>query len=173
MIDEAVHLVAYRADWADCFLTERTRIVGELGIDASSVEHIGSTAVVGLSAKPIVDIMIGAETFPPPRSWSDVFVRLGYESMGEAGVPERLYFRSRAAFPTNVHVVLLGGLHWTRNLALRNYLRRSTDAATRYESAKRDALRRGAVSLLAYSEAKAPVIERLLAEAVAESEEHT
>ena len=66
----------------------------------------------------------------------------------------------------NAHIVEQGGAHWVRNLAFRDYLRRSPEAARRYEAAKRAAVLAGATTLVAYSRAKASIVEELLAQAL-------
>ncbi len=162
MLDEPVHLETYDPEWERAFQSEQQRLGHGLRLVADSIQHIGSTAIPGLAAKPIVDIMIGVSTFPPPAAWSKELAVLGYEALGEVGVPGRLYFRQRGHAAYNVHVVEHLGTHWASNLALRDYLRCSPEAAREYESAKRAALARGAATLLAYSEAKALVIEELL-----------
>jgi GrpB-like predicted nucleotidyltransferase (UPF0157 family) len=166
MLDEPVHLESYDPAWEQGFRVEQKRLSRGLGVSARSIEHIGSTAVPGLLAKPIVDIMVGVIPFPPAAFWSKSIVALGYESLGEAGVPGRLYFRKRGPLSSNLHVVERSGIHWVSNLALRDYLRRSPEAATRYASAKRAAIATGATTLLTYSEAKGSVVEELLRKAL-------
>lgn len=162
MLDEPIRLEPYQPAWEELFRIERERVATSLGIPVAVVEHIGSTAVPGLSAKPIIDIMIGSERVPPPVAWSEILATLGYEALGEAGVPERWYFRLRATPFRNVHVVEQDGAHWVKNLAFRNYLRRSPEAAREYESAKHAAIMAGATTLVAYSRAKRAVVEDLL-----------
>jgi GrpB-like predicted nucleotidyltransferase (UPF0157 family) len=123
-----------------------------------------------LVAKPIVDIQVGVPTFPPPRSVSQALTRLGYESLGEAGVPGRMYWRLRGPRSFNVHVVRMMGEHWRNSLSLRDYLRESSVARDRYAAAKRAAVAAGAKSLLAYSEAKNDVVASLLSQAQARTE---
>lgn len=82
MLDEAVHLESYQAAWAILFRLEQARLAAALGVAREAVEHIGSTAVPGLSAKPIVDIMVGTSAFPPPAAWTRSLERLGYEALG-------------------------------------------------------------------------------------------
>ena len=165
-LDEPIHLEPYQSDWVAAFLSERSRISDCLGVGPAVIEHIGSTAVAGLSAKPIIDIMIGAQSVPPPETWFEAMVGLGYESLGEAGVPGRWYFRLRTFPSRNVHIVEHGGVHWVHNLAFCDYLRRSPEAAQRYEAAKRAVVLGGATTLVAYSRAKRPIIEELLATAL-------
>lgn len=166
-IDEPVTLSEYQASWPLAYETERQRLSSALGGPAISLEHIGSTAVPGMVAKPIVDLMLGVGSFPPNAELMQAIEGAGYASFGEAGVPGRLYCRYRGAPPANLHVVLKGGTHWFNNLALREYLRGNAAARDRYADAKRAALASGACSLLAFSTAKAGVIGNLLQEAVA------
>jgi GrpB-like predicted nucleotidyltransferase (UPF0157 family) len=119
------------------------------------LEHIGSTAVPGLAGKPVIDVMFGTIAWPPAQAVAKAVVRLGYEPLGEAGVSERLYFRHRGSINVNLHVVHFGSSHWLANIALREYLRTSEAARDRHVRAKQVAIAGGAVTLLAYSDAKA------------------
>ena len=164
-IDEAIDLESHRAKWATDFALERERLRTSLTVDLDNIEHIGSTAVPGLEAKPIIDIMLGLSRYPPLDVASVQLAALGYEALGEAGVPGRTYFRLRGNRSINLHVVELGASHWVRNLALRDYLRNSALAREKYARAKRAALASGKETLLAYSAAKSPIIAALLSEA--------
>ncbi|MFH8380235.1 GrpB family protein [Kitasatospora sp. NPDC018058] len=164
-LDEPVHLAPYDPAWAvrGRALVERlTAGLGDLGVHAE-VEHIGSTSVPGLDAKPLLDVQIGCAA-------GDVdavvgYVRgLGFEHLGEAGVPGREYLRRRSERPANVHVVGLRGQLWTDNLLFRDHLRGHPEAAARYARAKRDAAL-AAGQLLAYSEHKAATVAELMAQA--------
>jgi GrpB-like predicted nucleotidyltransferase (UPF0157 family) len=165
LLDEPIHLASPVASWAESAEVERTRLAGALGIPSSQVEHIGSTAVPGLLAKPIIDLQVGVHHFPPTTVLQEALVGSGYVSHGEAGVPGRLYFTSRHMTSFNVHVVQFGGIHWVNNLLLREYLASSVEARRIYESAKLAALEAGATTLLAYSSAKAAVVSQLIAQA--------
>lgn len=167
MLDEPIHLDAPRPEWAALFERERARLVEALGVPPGLVEHIGSTAVMGLVAKPIIDIMVGSLVEPCPDAWTAALADLGYEAMGEAGIPGRWYFRHRVVPFRNAHVVRVGGSHWVKNLAFRDYLRRSPAACRRYAAAKETVVASGATSLVAYSRAKRAIVETLLAEALA------
>ena len=129
------------------------------------IEHIGSTSVPGLAAKPIVDIQVGVAEPLDEARFHALLAPLGYESMGEAGLPGRLYFRRRGPQSFNVHVIELGGVLWQDNLALRDYLRAAPDAAARYGQHKLAVVAAGANDLTTYSRGKAAVVEELLAQA--------
>ena len=165
-LDEPVTVVEHCAEWTSQASVEAARIVKALHLMRGAVEHIGSTAVAELPAKPVLDLMLGVPAYPPAASLQPSLIRLGYEALGEAGFNGRLYFRSRRDASFNVHVVFRGGEHWRNNIALRQYLRRSSAARQRYAAAKIVA-QSSASMLLAYSEAKAPVVAALLQEALA------
>jgi GrpB-like predicted nucleotidyltransferase (UPF0157 family) len=165
-VDEPIHVVEYEQRWPHDFAMEQLRLASSLGIPTDRIEHIGSTAVVNLLAKPVIDIMIGTDNWPPDEAVIEQIQRSGYQALGEAGVSERLYFRARGAANFNVHLVSFGGRHWFSNLALRDYLRNSQSARDRYAQVKRDAAASGIATLLAYSAFKAAVVGELLHEAL-------
>jgi GrpB-like predicted nucleotidyltransferase (UPF0157 family) len=111
VLDEPIHLGPYQNEWVGAFRLEQKRLATTLGVGLVAIEHIGSTAVPGLSGKPIIDIMIGAQHLPPPDAWSEALISLGYEALGEVGVPGRLYFhfRLRTRPVCNVHLVEQNG----------------------------------------------------------------
>jgi len=166
-LDEPVSVSSYQPDWVSQFAAEHRRISEAVRIAPADLEHIGSTAVPGLAAKPIIDLMLGVTGSQPSPAFLREIERLGYESLGEAGVPGRLYFRFRSAAHANLHVVLKGGTHWFSNLALREHLRAHAGARERYAQAKLAAIEAGATTLLSYSAAKAEVLSSLLQEALA------
>lgn len=160
MLDEPIHLCAYDEQWPTLFVTEARRIAAALPGDVA-IEHIGSTSVPGLLAKPIIDLMIGASS-----DLRSALVALGYEDLGEAGVPGRIYLRRRAETAFNIALVERGGSIWIANLALRDFLRANPDAAREYAETKRCACESGARSLLAYSEYKSAAVARLIGRAL-------
>ena len=165
-LDEPVHLVPYDANWPHLYQqeSERLRALAPF-IFILAIEHFGSTAVPGIAAKPIVDILVGVKELPIVPAEIQKFEQTGYEYLGEAGVPGRLYFRKRGTHNFNLAVVVFGGHHWNDNLLLRDFLRSNPAAAAEYESEKRRAIADGATMLLAYSRAKGDCIPQLLARA--------
>lgn len=164
-VDEPVEVVEASPEWPQLFAAEADVICRALGTRA--VEHIGSTAVPGLAAKPVIDIQVGVAGPPDAGVVSGPLAEFGYEGFGEAGVPGRLYFRRRGAVACNVHVVELGGGLWTANLAVRDYLREHPSEAAEYAARKRQAVAAGATTLLAYSDHKAGFVEQLVRRALA------
>jgi GrpB-like predicted nucleotidyltransferase (UPF0157 family) len=129
-IDETIHLSPYNPEWPALFAVEAERIISNVHVQVA-VEHIGSTGIAGLLAKPIVDIMVGIQ-HTDTESVRRGLRSLGYDDLGEAGIPGRLYFRKRVPHAFNVHVVHHEGPIWKNNIALREYLRHDSEAADRY-----------------------------------------
>ena len=164
-LDEPIHLCTYDQRWPTLFASEARRIAAGLPVDVA-IEHIGSTSDPGLLAKPIIDVMLGGEPHHSLAGMRSALVALGYEDLGEAGVPGRIYFRRRAKTAFNIALVVRGGSIWTANLALRDYLRANSDAAREYAETKRSAFETGIRSLLAYSDYKSAVLARLMSRAL-------
>jgi GrpB-like predicted nucleotidyltransferase (UPF0157 family) len=167
MLDEPIHLKQHNPLWKDYFNQEQERIRTRLPLNKIAIQHIGSTAISGIYAKPIIDIMIGVASFPPAELIIHELLNLGYEALGEAGVPDRLYFRYRKEPSFNLHVVQLEGQHWRSNLAFRDYLQAHPQEAKRYEATKLEAVRSGISLLLEYSTAKSAIAAELVARALA------
>ena len=167
VLDERITVCAADPAWPSWFQLEAARLRSAVPGDlVPDIQHIGSTAVPGLDAKPIVDLMVG---IGEPDRIADVverLERLGYESLGEAGVAGRWALRKRdVAQSSNIAIVAHDGDWWKLNLAVRDFLRANAEAARNYASAKWHAVSNGADMLLAYSDAKRVVIERIAAEA--------
>src|ERR1700686_933409 len=120
-------LVDYDPQWESEFINERKRIAEALGAVARGVEHYGSTAVPGMRAKPILDILVGVS---PIDDWEKCRVPLeglGYDYAANAGVPDHPIFgRGRDSMERThlVHVVEFLGVSWRTNLAFWDALRR-------------------------------------------------
>jgi GrpB-like predicted nucleotidyltransferase (UPF0157 family) len=160
--DERVTVVPYDEQWPFLFEMEKEKLRRVFVDDAVDIRHFGSTAVPGMAAKPIIDILVGVGTLVLDSAITNRLAELGYEGFGEAGVPGRLYFRKRREHAFNLAVVIRNGEHWTNNLRIRDYLRRNPEAARQYSEQKMNAIRSGHTTLLAYSDAKAGCVARLL-----------
>jgi GrpB-like predicted nucleotidyltransferase (UPF0157 family) len=167
VLDERITVCPPDPSWPSWFLQETARLRSVLPGDlVAEIQHIGSTAVPGLDAKPIVDLMVGISEPGRIAELVERLERLGYESLGEAGVPGRWALRKRDVVQSsNIAIVAYEGEWWKLNLAVRDFLRANADAARNYALAKWHAVSGGADMLLAYSDAKRAVIEMVVAEA--------
>ncbi len=159
--EELITIRDYDPSWPALFAAERTEIARALG-NAIAIEHMGSTAVPGLEAKPIVDIIASVAQLALTPEQIVALDRLGYEHLGECGVPGRAYFRKREPHPFNLHVVQYESSLWDHNLLFRDYLQAHPDEARRYGSLKRKLAGDAGHSLLLYSDRKGRFISRTL-----------
>jgi GrpB-like predicted nucleotidyltransferase (UPF0157 family) len=163
-VDEPVTISPHDPRWQQEFAREAARLQAALAGVALGIEHIGSTAVPGLPAKAIVDVMVGVASRTDHDTVARLLAPLGYEDCG--GAPGRRYLRKRPrdGQHCNVQVLAIEGELWRANLRFREHLRAHPEAVRRYSEAKRRAARE-APALLAYSKLKDDVIAELLAQA--------
>jgi GrpB-like predicted nucleotidyltransferase (UPF0157 family) len=164
-IDEKIHIEEYNPEWVRQFIYEKEQLCNALGDKVLGIEHIGSTSIPGIWAKPIVDIMIGVNSLPLEKSFIAKLIELGYENLGEAGVSGRIYFRKRSPKAYNVHITQFGNLIWKNNIFLRDFLLSNKDEAMRYSELKKNIMAEGVNNLLEYSERKADFINEILKKA--------
>jgi GrpB-like predicted nucleotidyltransferase (UPF0157 family) len=152
-----LHLVVVGNEWVIRFRKERSRIAEALGDGALDIQHVGSTAVPGILAKPILDIAVAIRDFEFGRALVPSLVRLGYSYRGENGIPQRHYFEREDSY--HLHLFERESLDWHRHLLFRDRLRASPELADRYSQIKREAAREGNGDIERYQELKAPFIE--------------
>jgi GrpB-like predicted nucleotidyltransferase (UPF0157 family) len=160
---DRVELAEYDSTWADLFEEERGRLGGIFDGSALGIEHIGSTSVPGLCAKPIVDVMVGLRRLELSAGQIASMEGLGYEYLGEYGLSGRLFFRKQTR-THHVHVVEHGGPHWERQLLFRDALRSDADERRRYAEFKRRLVAEGHPRDV-YTELKTPFIREIEARA--------
>ncbi len=162
-----VEITPYDDRWVELYRSEAVGIHSALGLYMLGIEHFGSTAVPGLVAKPIVDILVGAREGSGPRPAIVGLRRLGYEYLGEdSRRPGRYFWRKRGADAFNVSVVPHGGALWESNLAVRDFLRTHPEWVERYGQAKLSAIAASETSLLGYQDHKREFVDALRTAAV-------
>lgn len=129
----------YDSAWPLAFKSERDALVSAVLIDPGAIHHIGSTSVPGLAAKPIIDILLEVADINSLDSARNSFEGLGYECMGEFGIPGRRFFRKgRPGRRTHhIHAFETGSIGARRHLAFRDYIQVNPDIAAEYEHLKR------------------------------------
>ena len=141
--DPAVRIVDHDPAWAALARQEIDRVRGALGPLVERLEHIGSTAVPGLGAKPILDLQLSVAALEPREPYAEPLERLGYRHFPDAGSPRYHFFARPPERPRShhLHVCEAGSRHELRHLALRDYLRAHPAEAARYEAAQARARR--------------------------------
>jgi GrpB-like predicted nucleotidyltransferase (UPF0157 family) len=160
---ELIELVEHDPSWAGLFEEERGRLARIFDGHAVGIEHIGSTSVPGLCAKPIVDVLVGLPELELSEEQVEAMEGLGYEFLGEYGLSGRLFFRKHPR-THHVHVVEYGGVHWDRQLTFRDALRTDADERQRYDAFKRRLAAEGHPRDV-YTELKTPFIREVEARA--------
>ena len=129
----------YSPEWARMYQEEAARIRHILGEELVGIHHIGSTSVEGLAAKPVIDILPVVHSVERVDRLNPQFEAIGYEAMGEFGIPGRRYFRKGGDNRTHqVHIFEAGNLpDIRRHLAVRDYLRAHPDDCAAYAALKR------------------------------------
>ena len=133
----SVRIVTYDARWPILFASESERIRVALGPDLPlAIEHIGSTAVPDLAAKPVLDLMGGYPAGAQVSSYTDALVRAGYTHRGEQGIPGREFFRWGEPRAYHLHLAAQHGTFWREHLAFRDALRSRPELRDGYAALK-------------------------------------
>jgi GrpB-like predicted nucleotidyltransferase (UPF0157 family) len=160
---DPIKIAPYDPRWPGRFQTMRARLAEALGGTAMRIDHVGSTSIPGLAAKPIIDIQISVPDVEDEQAYVAPI-----ESLGLAlrwAEPGHRYFRPPPGLPRDyqVHVCTIGS-EWERvHLLFRDYLRSHADVAAQYEALKHDLAARHTGERVAYNDAKAPLIDSTVA----------
>jgi GrpB-like predicted nucleotidyltransferase (UPF0157 family) len=154
--DPAVRIVDYDPGWPAEAARELRRVGEALGGVAVRLDHVGSTSVPGLAAKPIVDLQVSVAALEPQAAYAEPLEAIGYLFVPFATAPEYHFFGRPAERPRthHLHVCLAGSFEERRHLAVRHFLRANADEAARYEAVKREAARLHPEDRVAYMAAK-------------------
>jgi len=153
-------IVAYDPDWPVRYELEREKVSRALGASAVRIEHMGSTAVPGLAAKPIIDVLVAVAALHDEAAIVTPLEGAGYHL--RVREPAHLMFRTPER---DVHVHLWGDSdpELTRHLAFRDQLRRSPTDRDAYVSLKRELAARDWDSMDEYADAKGELVTAILA----------
>ena len=165
----SIVIADYDPRWPAMFEEERARILEAVGEWIVDIQHVGSTSVPGLAAKPIVDIMPGIRSLADTPQIIEPLARIAYEYVAEYEdqLPERRYFRKppgperqwRRDF--HLHMVETTSPFWRRHLAFRDYLRSHPEACDEYAALKRRLAAVYTADREGYTEAKTEFITRI------------
>jgi GrpB-like predicted nucleotidyltransferase (UPF0157 family) len=152
MQNTPVHLERPDPSWPALFVAEAAAVEEVIGERVLAIEHVGSTAVSGISAKPIIDIAVTIRSFDEVPACAEGLARIGYEYVPEFEefLPNRRY----------IHMYEDGHVEFVEYLLFREYLRRHDEVAREYEQLKRDLAAR--LGRRDYTRAKAPFIRSVI-----------
>jgi GrpB-like predicted nucleotidyltransferase (UPF0157 family) len=165
-MDEPIVIVDHDPRWVEAFQTERATILRALGEQALAIEHYGSTAVPGLAAKPIVDVMVALRDLDAAEEEVTALESAGYErrSTGDLDHPRRLFLVRYEGGRRAAHIALVEpeGRYWREHIAFRDALRVDVDLAARYAELKRRLAARHGADRLAYTDGKTEFVAEAL-----------
>jgi GrpB-like predicted nucleotidyltransferase (UPF0157 family) len=165
-----VEIVEYDPAWPATFEALRREIAHAMGDLALAIEHVGSTAVPGLAAKPIIDMDVVVRSPADIPAAIERLAPLGYDHRGDLGIPGREAFTTPPDTPPHhLYVVAVNIPAYRQHILFRDYLRRHPEEARIYETMKRAAAARYRHDRLAYTEAKTDMIGEMLRRAEAET----
>jgi GrpB-like predicted nucleotidyltransferase (UPF0157 family) len=163
----------YDPVWAATFEHERTCLHGVLGALVLTIEHVGSTSVPGLAAKPIIDLLVGVHSLTAARSCGiEPLQTLGYTYVPqyESWLPGELFFRKGPPGPWTHHVHLMepANPRWQEFLLFRDYLRHHPEIVGAYGNVKKELALVFGEDIAGYRNAKHPFIQQVMANAQVE-----
>ena len=160
-----VVLAEYDPHWPERYEYEKNRILHALGERVVAIEHIGSTAVPGLGAKPIIDIMVAVRSMEHDLpACIEPLRRLGYEYVDRADFTDSCFFCHGVWGPStrHLHITEYGSAFWNEKLLFRDFLRLHTDTAAEYFALKRSLATQHAANRTAYTDAKGSYIKSVV-----------
>jgi GrpB-like predicted nucleotidyltransferase (UPF0157 family) len=168
-----ITVVDYDPAWPRRFESlrqEYARAMAAAGVPVVAIEHIGSTSVPGLAAKPVIDCDIAVAPAAVGAA-SAVLVGLGFTPLGELGIPQRWAFKEPTRLAgTNTYVIVAGSLSLRNHLRVRDTLRSNTALRQEYATAKKR-VAATATNIDEYGQGKNAVVQRILAAAGMSDEE--
>jgi GrpB-like predicted nucleotidyltransferase (UPF0157 family) len=159
-----VRVVPYDAAWPELFVIEANRLYERFARQklAIVIEHTGSTAVPGLAAKPILDILAGRPEGELVQPYVRTLIGADYVHRGEQEIPGRDFFRRGQPRAYHVHLTTIGSNFWQDHLAFRDRLRADSSLRDRYADLKRELAARFPRDREAYISGKASFVKEVL-----------
>ena len=163
----------YDPTWVALFERERRQLSNVLGWRTTAIEHVGSTSVPGLAAKPIIDLLVGVKSLPEARCcFLEPLAALGYAYVPEyeAWLPEELFFRKGIGGPWTHHVHMMepSNPRWEGLVLFRDYLRSHPEIAVAYGNLKKALALVFNEDIAGFRNAKSPFVQAVMVQARAE-----
>jgi GrpB-like predicted nucleotidyltransferase (UPF0157 family) len=168
----AIEVVAYRAAWPALFVTLQSQLAAALhDVEIIGIEHVGSTAVPDLAAKPVLDVDVIVTPSNRRRAIKGLETA-GYVHLGDLGLAGRDAFDAPVGgHERHVYICIDGSLSLRNHLAVRDILRRRDDLRREYSATKLALAADPAMTIEAYLAGKSSVLQKVLAESVLSLEE--
>lgn len=164
ILTKEVIIKDYQSDWTHQFEQEKEKIQLALRDKSIAIEHIGSTSIVGLASKPIIDIAVGLHELGEVEDFIEPLKEIGYEYIPKPEFPHRRFFRKGKwrKGTHHLHVYKLQSEEWNNNLLFRNYLRDHPEKAQEYAQLKVRLASLYADDRATYTKLKSPFIQSVI-----------
>lgn len=159
-----VKLIKHNPEWRWIFDRESKKIQKVFGENLLDIQHFGSTAISGMKAKPIIDMIAGVSDFKKIKKFLKPLEKLGYEYRPDAGTNDRLFFRKGGKFKSSyhLHLVKMNSRDWKDNLFFRDYLRENKQTAKEYASLKKELAKKFSNDRESYLSGKTEFIKKMI-----------
>jgi GrpB-like predicted nucleotidyltransferase (UPF0157 family) len=150
--------------WLAAFVQESQQVKRALGENLVQIHHIGSTAIPNIYAKPIIDMLVEVQSLESVDECRTVMESLGYEVLGEFGIPGRRFFRkdnAQGLRTHHIHAFLVGSAQVQRHLAFRDYLSTQPALAQEYSDLKRSLAAKFPTDIHGYMDGKNAFIQQI------------
>lgn len=157
-----VELYPHKTEWRDLFLQEKERLMATIGPDILHVEHVGSTSIAGIPAKPIIDIAVAVTNFEEDTYCIQPLESIGYFYKVSLAYQGDTLFLKGGPTTYHLHINEITSTDWQQMLSFRDYLREHPQIASEYVTLKQDLADRYANDRTAYTSTKSSFITRVL-----------
>lgn len=160
-----VKLLPHNPKWSEAFEKERKLLTKALDGMVVDIQHIGSTSIPGIPAKPIIDISVAIRSMKNSRDFIKIFEDLGYEYRPDFGGPniQLLFVKGPEEKRTHyIHLMKYNGSIWRNDLAFRDFLRKNGKRAKQYASLKKELASKFANDRTTYTASKADFIHETI-----------
>lgn len=156
-------LAPYSPDWPSRFTAESKKLIDVCGKYILAIEHVGSTSVPSMVAKPIVDMLIGVQALNDAEKMISGMESVGYDYPGDIGIPDdRIFGRDPEFRKYLVHIVVFKSTQWNRYIDFRDALRQDISLADEYRKLKTAIVEKHPEGRAKYTELKSDFIRRVL-----------
>ncbi len=158
-----VALIQHKEEWSKIFEKDKDMLLHILGNSAEDIQHVGSTAIPGISAKPIIDILVGLKDIFEAERFISKLEEKSYEYRPNASTQDRLLFiKGGENFRTHhIHVVQYDSNEWNRMIHFRDYLRENPNIAMEYKKLKEELAEKFPNNREAYTKGKEKFVKQI------------
>ena len=157
-----IEVVSYNSNWKGMYKEESKKIKNVFSDIIIDIHHIGSTAIPGIKAKPVIDILVEVKNIEGVDQYNHKMKELGYEAMGEYGIPKRRFFRKGENNRTHhIHIFQVGNEEIKRHINFKEYLIAHPDKAREYSKLKEKLANKYTYNVENYTNGKSDFIKEI------------